>query len=43
MLRGTIVGMGSVLSKDIPPYSIVGGVPAKLIRNRLADNENKNT
>ena len=39
--KGTIVGMGSVLSKDFPPYSIVGGAPAKLIRNRLADNENK--
>ena len=41
--RGTIVGMGSVLTKDFPPYSIVGGAPAKLIKSRLANNENKNT
>lgn len=33
--KGTIVGMGSVLTKDFPPYSIVGGAPAKFIRNRL--------
>lgn len=33
--KGTIVGMGSVLTKDFPPYSIVGGAPAKLIRSRI--------
>lgn len=33
--KGTIVGMGSVLTKDFPEYSIVGGAPAKLIRSRL--------
>lgn len=32
--KGTIVGMGSTLTKDFPPYSIVGGAPAKLIKNR---------
>lgn len=32
--KGTIVGMGSVLTKDFPEYSIVGGNPAKLIRSR---------
>ena len=31
---GTIVAMSSVLTKDFPPYSIVGGNPAKLIRYR---------
>ena len=30
----SIVGAGSVLTKDIAPYSIVGGVPAKLIKTR---------
>lgn len=33
--KGTIVAMGSVLTKDFPEYSIVGGNPAKLIRSRL--------
>ena len=32
--RGTIVGMGSVLTKDFPAYSIVGGAPAKFIKSR---------
>ena len=30
--ENSIVGANSVVTKDIPPYSIVGGVPAKLIR-----------
>lgn len=37
--RGTIVGMGSVVTKNYPPYSIIGGAPAKLIRNRLVNSE----
>lgn len=32
--KGTIVAMGSVLTKDFPEYSIVGGNPAKLIKSR---------
>ncbi len=35
--KGSIVAMGSVLTKDFPKYSIVGGAPAKLIRSRLLD------
>lgn len=31
---GVIVGANSVVTKDIEPYSIVGGVPAKFIRKR---------
>jgi serine acetyltransferase len=27
--------MGSVVTKDVIPYSIVGGIPAKLIRKRF--------
>jgi acetyltransferase-like isoleucine patch superfamily enzyme len=30
----SIIAAGSVVNKDIPPYSIAGGVPAKIIRNR---------
>lgn len=32
--HGSIIGAGAVVTKDIEPYSIVGGIPAKLIRNR---------
>ncbi|QXV67019.1 acyltransferase [Mucilaginibacter sp. 21P] len=33
--KGSIVGAGCVLSKDFPEYSIIGGNPSKLIRNRV--------
>ena len=36
---GAIVAAGSVVTKDIPPYAIVGGVPAKIIRYRFEKNE----
>ena len=32
--KGTVVAAGSVVTKDLPPYSICGGVPAKVIRER---------
>nr|WP_270641866.1 acyltransferase [Paeniclostridium sordellii] len=32
--KGSIVGAGSVVTKNIEPYSIVGGNPAKTIKNR---------
>ena len=34
---GAVIGMGSVITKDVPAYSIVGGNPAKLIRRRFSD------
>ena len=34
---GAIIGSKSVVTKDVEPYSIVGGNPAKLIRKRFSD------
>lgn len=34
---GAIIGADSVVSKDVPPYHIVGGNPAKIIRKRFDD------
>jgi acetyltransferase-like isoleucine patch superfamily enzyme len=39
--RGAIVASGSVVTKDVPPYAIVGGVPAKLIRYRFTPEQQK--
>lgn len=39
--HGTVVAAGSVVTKDVPPYAVVGGVPAKVIRSRQpADTKN---
>lgn len=37
--EGVIVAADSVVSKDVPPYIIVGGNPAKEIKKRFTDVE----
>jgi len=37
--RGSIVAAGSVVTRDVEPYSIVGGIPAKFIGRRFENND----
>jgi acetyltransferase-like isoleucine patch superfamily enzyme len=33
--KGSVVAAGSIVTKDVPPYSIVAGNPAKIIKSRM--------
>lgn len=33
--QGAVVAAGAIVTKDVPPYAIVGGVPAKVIKYRF--------
>jgi acetyltransferase-like isoleucine patch superfamily enzyme len=35
--EGSIIGAGSVVAKDVEPYTVVAGVPAKVLRRRNED------
>ena len=34
---GAVIAMGSVVTKDVPPYAVVGGNPAKIIKMRFSE------
>lgn len=35
--QGAVIAAGSVVTKDVPPYAIVGGAPAKVIKYRFSE------
>ena len=39
--RGSVVAAGAVVTQSFPPYSIIGGVPAKLLKRRFTEEEAK--
>lgn len=36
--KGSVVAAGAIVTKDIPPYEVWGGIPAKFIKKRFDEN-----
>ena len=37
--KGAIIACGAVVNRDVPPYAIVGGIPAKVIKYRFTEEQ----